>query len=232
MHETKSIKELLIVYFSGGWGPGSYYFPLLIQLLIIFPLLFILFKKFPIITILLAFGIHLGFDVIRYTLPIPDWSYRLLIFRYFAFIVLGILLYHYKNIMQKKYLLIFLTMLSGIYIWICYYYGYIPVIFSRWTHSSLPTVFWAFGLVVLGFNYLEIKNVIYISKVFSMIGKASYHIFLVQMAYFTFGLGALGLVSNILICIITGIMFYYFETLILNSRHSGFKSFVPPTIQQ
>lgn len=105
----KSIKYLLIGYITGGWGPGSYYFPILIQLIVMFPLIFLVFKKIPVVAVVLSFVVHLSFDIVSNTLladwPYIDWLYRLLIFRYNAFIVTGIALYCYREkIFEKKYL--------------------------------------------------------------------------------------------------------------------------------
>lgn len=225
LFSPKSIKYLLIGYVTGGWGPGSYYFPILIQFLVMFPLIFLIFKKSPVIAVVLTFVLHLTFDIVSNTLladwPYIDWFYRLLIFRYNAFIVTGIALYYYREkIFERRSLVFISTILGAIYISMCNYCGYGPLIFSKWTVTSLPTVFWAFGLVVLGFKYLEFKNTSCIAKLFSTIGKASYHIFLTQMVYFNF-LGGLsnriGVEANVLICVIIGLIFYCFETFVLSN---------------
>lgn len=103
----------------------------------------------------------------------------------------------------------------------CNYYGSVPLVFSKWTVTSLPTVFWAFGLVIFGFKYLEIKHISWIAKLFSTIGKASYHIFLTQMVYFIFVGGLsnrIGVAANILICVVAGLLFYYFEIFVLSNN--------------
>lgn len=222
MQEPKSLLEVLVRCIIGGWGPGSYYIPILIQLLIIFPFIYLLFKKLPFVTIALCLAVHLSFDIISNISPLSSWSlmgslYRLLILRYLTPIVMGVVLYHYKDkIMKMKYFFTVMALLSIIYIWVCNYNGYVPVIFEKWTTTSLPTVFWAFGLVALGFKYLESNNKNWLTGLASLIGKSSYHIFLVQMVYFQFivGVGKHNYLAiiDIMVCCIIGISFYFIET--------------------
>lgn len=210
--DPKSLQELTYKIITGGWGPGSYYIPILMQLLVVFPILYLSFKKHPKTTMILTFGLHLGFDIVSNTLPIAGWIYRLLIFRYLAFIVVGIMLYHYpKMVTKKRKQLIFLALLSGAYIWTCTYYGYMPLIFTQWNTTSLPTVFWALSIVILGLKHLNDKEDNSIAGAIKTIGKASLHIYLVQMAYFHFEFGRLGAILNMLLCIIIGTLFYYIE---------------------
>lgn len=60
----KTFQQFLYGYFTGGWGPGSYYTPVLIQVLILFPILFVVFRKYPILAVVLSFGVDLGFDIL------------------------------------------------------------------------------------------------------------------------------------------------------------------------
>lgn len=206
----KTWKELLYMYFTGGWGPGSYYTPILVQLIVLFPVLYLLFKKSPAMAFAVSFGIHLGFDILSNTIPIADWIYRLLIFRYFGFIIMGIALYYYREKISRKWIFVIAAMMvSAFYIWMCSYYGYVPQIFSKWTVTSLPTVFWAFGLVLIGFRFLNTKKSNFLLITFGIIGKASYHIFLTQMVYFAWSFVHFGFIINSLICIIVGVAFYF-----------------------
>ena len=212
-------ENYLRFFLRGGRGPGSYYIPMMLQLTLIFPPMLVLFKRSPYKATGLFFSLHLAFDIISNYLAIPKGAYRLLIFRYLAFIVMGMILYKNRGEIKRKSLALFLSLLSIIYIYITNYYKYIPKVFSKWTRTSLPTVFWAFLLVALGMKYLEIKNKNIVTHTASIVGKASYHIFLIQKLFFRFRIKNIFVNINIVlktlvtlvICSSLGIAFYYLD---------------------
>lgn len=214
-----SLKDFIFYFLTGGTTPGSYYILILIQFIFLYPFMFLAFKKLGKNSIILFFLVHLIFDALTTYLPIPAELYRVSIFRYLAFIVMGIALYYSYHTIRKY--TGWLTILSVIYIWTYAYLGYIPKLFSKWTNTSLPIVFWALYLVILGMKYLEKENRNLVTYLFSRIGKASYHIFLVQKIIFGFGLNKLfnsmnlniflsSIISIILSCFL-GIVFYDIE---------------------
>lgn len=225
----KPTQNYLILFLRGGRGAGSYYIPMMLQLIFLFPFMLILFKKSPYKSVSLFFIIHLSFDIISNFLPIPKGAYRLLIFRYLVFIVMGMILYYNHSKIKRKKLIIFFSSISVTYIYITNYYVYIPKAFTKWTRTSLPTVFWAFLLVYLGMKYLEIENKNILTNMASTIGKASYHIFLVQKLFFRFGINKVYKDINIVIksllaiilCCSIGIAFYYFERLLRKIIRGG-----------
>lgn len=211
-----TLKDFIIYALTGGTTPGSYYIPLLVQFVVIFPFMLILFKKAPKISILLSFSLHLLFDAFTYYLSIPAGFYRISIFRYLAFIIMGITLYHFYDKVCKS--VRWLAFFSLAYIGIYAYLGEVPKIFSRWTNTSLPTIFWALALVVLGMTYLEKANTTFIRNLFSRIGQASYQIFLIQKFLFGFGLNRffraihlnylLSSIFSVLLCCFLGLIFH------------------------
>lgn len=95
----RGAKEYLLGILTGGWGPGSYYVPVLIQLLILFPLMYVLSLKNLKGTVWIFFIVHGLFDyVLNMVLdfPMEDSLYRLSILRYLGFLVMGLFLYR-KN---------------------------------------------------------------------------------------------------------------------------------------
>ncbi len=217
--QPELIGGLIKRYLFGGWGPGSYYVPILLQLLLVFPVLFFIFNKSPIAAIIISFGGHLCFDVLANLIPISESVYRLLIFRYLAFVFLGIILYYYKDrLIEALYgYVLFFGALSAGYIYIYAYIGYTLTIFAKWTSTSLPTAFWAFFLVVSSFKYLRVA--ILVDNIVKIIGRASYHIFLVQMIYFMLiaKMFESNVIINLAICMVIGIIFYYFEMRVLRN---------------
>ncbi len=190
-----TLKDFLLFLLTGGIKPGSYYIVILLQFTVIYPLMLQLFQKSAKQSICLFFSIHFLFDMITNYSPIPGKIYRLLIFRYLAFIIMGIALYYSSHKVRKN--IKWLGVSSVVYIWIYAYLGYVPKVFAKWTNTSLPTVFWATTLVILGMNYLEREDTNLLTKLFSEIGQASYHIFLVQKLLFGFGLNKFLIYLNI-----------------------------------
>lgn len=81
----------------------------------------------------------------------------------------------------------------------------------------MPTLFYALFFILIVMKYFKGTEQNFLEKVVITIGRASYHIFLFQMAYF----GVLKLrlsttwysyIIHILICLIIGIIFYYVES--------------------
>lgn len=210
-----TIKDYLLYFLTGGTTPGSYYIPILIQFVIVFPIMYILFKKSASKSIVLFSSIHFLFDLMANYLPIPTKIYRLLIFRYFAFIIFGIALYHCYNKLRKS--IKWLSLISISYI-LAYGLGYRLKLFAKWPNTALPTVFWALTLVIVGMEYLEKEPNNRLAYLFNRIGKASYHIFLVQKVLFGFGLNRffrwmnLNIIASsifsIVICCFLGLLFY------------------------
>lgn len=221
---TRENVSILYLFFTGGVGAGSYYLPLLIQLLFLFPFMLFSFKKSPNVSTLLFVLIHLAFDVFSSFLPISNDLYRLLVFRYLALIMMGIVMYYYKGKIGRKgkKILLLLSSLSVLYIYMTNYTQYKPEIFSKWTGTSLPTIFLALLFTGLGMIYLEIKNTTKLTELMSKIGRASFHIFLVQKLYFSFTIKtifsnfnihpSLTSIISIVVCCSIGISFYYLES--------------------
>lgn len=210
------LKEFIVFVLTGGTTPGSYYVLILLQFVVIFPFMLVAFKKAPKISIIFFFSVHFLFDVLTNYLPIPGKFYRVLIFRYLAFIIMGIALYYSYTQVSKS--VRWLAIISLLYIGYSMYLGNVLKIFSKWTNTSLPTVFWALTLVLLGIAYLEKENTNYLTNICSRIGQASYQVFLIQKFLFGFGLNrffrlinlnyALSSLFSILLCCFLGVVFH------------------------
>lgn len=133
-------------------------------------------------------------------------------------------MYYYKGKIGRKgkKILLLLSSLSVLYIYMTNYTQYKPEIFSKWTGTSLPTIFLALLFTGLGMIYLEIKNTTKLTELMSKIGRASFHIFLVQKLYFSFTIKtifsnfnihpSLTSIISIVVCCSIGISFYYLES--------------------
>lgn len=180
-----TFKNYFVYFLIGGTTPGSYYIPILIQFIFLFPLLYYFYQHFPKTTISTSLLVHFLFDFSANYLPISTKIYRLLIFRYLGFIILGLALY-YSYFRVKKFIkgTVFLSLM---YI-LMYSFGHRLKTFAKWPNTALPTIFWAGALVILAFEYLNKPPTNWLGFLMSKLGQASYSIFLVQKILFGFGL--------------------------------------------
>ena len=192
---------------SGGYDyPGSYYLILMLELLIIFPVI----KWFCglmmndkenkpyawLIGFVIVFAFQCIYELITYLINLPRAVYRLLIFRYIIFIYGGIMLYKfYKNGEIPWKNMLKCIAIGIIYIILVIYIGYQPHVIFRydtWFRSAAPTAFYVVPVVatlIANENRIseKIGNYRFIEKVGNLLvrlGKASYHIYIVQMLWF------------------------------------------------
>lgn len=188
-----------INYFLFGFsyisGFGNYFILILFQSIIIFPVIYHYYKKNPKLTIIICliinffFQYSLSFIVNNeiFYLNILIGYYKRLVLHYIGYIVLGIWIsdkYNNQKISvflkeNKKLFLVFL--ISVIYL-IFYYITGNKFSFQNYFIISIG---YTVLIVLFGLRFLpkEIKNDF--QKLFNYIGKSSYHIYLVQMVFFT-----------------------------------------------
>ena len=211
------IKRFLVheiaLFLQGGNGPGSYYYPEMIQIMFLFPIIYALVKKYNWKGVLVVAFATFFFEVLKFPYMENEGQYRLLLFRYFMLIAFGS--YFAMNKMNRKHWI--LSVVGFCFIILFKYTNYSPKIFKWWTGTSMfPVLF-----IVPIFGFLVEKNI----KIAPLekIGKASYNIFLTQMVYYCYLYGKikeflvnvyLNAVVSIAICVIIGIVFYEIENRI------------------
>ena len=205
----------------GGYGPGNYYTPVIIQLVLIFPLLYKLVKKYKYKALAGSFAFCFLFEIIQYRFGFSNLLYRSLICRHVFNISFGI--YIYLGYWKKNKILNFLSMLVGfIYIIAHSYYGYTPYFFYK-GFADVNFVACLFFMPIVG--YLICRKDIK-CRFLESIGKASYHIYLTQMVYYNFikkelimsiiGNNYLYAIINVIICVSIGYLFYLFNNKLVN----------------
>lgn len=208
-----SLKTLIYAFITGGLGPGGYYFPIMLQLIFLAPILFIKVKENKLYQIFLF---NLFYEVGITTLGIDVGYYRLLIFRYSFLVALGmeLKLKEVNLVSIGPVKCVFSLVIGVVYIYFTAYTEYQEKIFQQWTGTSMMCAFWIFPI----FIYL-LKKIKSIPRLkINMVGEASYHVFLVQMVYFSYK-SILGMdfniylrcLINVIISVSVGIIFYYFE---------------------
>ncbi len=217
--EHKNIHPLRI-FLLGAYGPGSYYVPIMLQLLIIFPIIYILVEKNAKLGIIIAGSANLIFEICVKVFEMDKYYYRLSIGRYLLLIAFGCYIYLYPEHRVKKSQLIAMFLCGLTYIIAVFKFDAEFVIFDYWKTTAMPVAFYIFPIVIMLFRkfyHITIPGIV--GDVLTQIGKASYHIFLVQMVYYHFELGGkimtaawyLAVPFNLLVNLVVGLLFFEFD---------------------
>lgn len=216
LEEKLSLRAIIVYFFRGGVGEkGTYYYPVLLQLIFLFPVLYFIIKRYE-NGLLLCFIMNVVYELLARICMVNGKCYRLLSFRYLFLIAFGCYLYEYKgNKLKNKNWILFL---SGIgFIIATDYLGYEPLTVTYWERTCVYAVL--YFLPLFSFAMAHGKNLR--CRFLEMLGQASYHVFFVQMLYYNYWENRVGtwmpnrafhLLVNILICVSVGIAYYYFET--------------------
>ena len=200
----------IALFLQGGNGPGSYYYPEMIQIMFLFPIIYVLVRKYNWKGVLVVALATFFFEVLKFPYMVNEGQYRLLLFRYFMLIAFGS--YYAMNKANRKHWI--LSFVGFCFIILLKYTNYSPKIFKWWTGTSMFPVL--FIIPIFGFLVEKDINIPPLEK----IGKASYNIFLTQMVYYCYLYWKikevlanvfLNMVASITICVIIGIVFYEIE---------------------
>lgn len=206
----------ILCFFQGGLGPGSYYYPIIIQFIFLYPAIYFIINKNATRGLITCFVINAIYEFLQCVYGVNEELYRVLVFRYIFVIASGCYIASPKTKLSLKKGLP-LCLFGTFYIFCINYLQYTPKIIVHWATTSfiaclyiVPIMFWLIKKVKFcRFKPLEI------------IGKASYNIFLAQMVWYMVGSWHLEeiihnrvflLGANLLICIVGGVIFYYIET--------------------
>jgi peptidoglycan/LPS O-acetylase OafA/YrhL len=211
-------------------GPGNYFITLIFQMILFFPFLFIFYKFNRHICLIVVFFLAFFCEIFNH-FGINGLWYTDSLVRFFPHIILGIWIsdLYLKSQLKNKYF-IFFGIFSGFYlIFISQFENGVlgGIRFSPYTASqNLFGCGWSALILIIGLLYLpEVNN--FVTKPIAIIGKASYHIFLIQIVYFRL-FGSYGLkyhslidlfsINNLMyigislsIVILCGIGFYLFD---------------------
>lgn len=225
-------------------GPGNYFISIVLEFIVIFPLIYIMFEYYPKLTLISCFLINLIFELIsKQFILVPDVSYLYgaAILRYLFLISLGIWLikFDFKQSLFQNKLIVVGFILSLVYLLFSFFLGMFSNYFiSTYQYTNLLAAFYPLVFVILGLKYLPEKSNFIPFNLLALIGKASYHIFLVQIIFFGAGFSLMenpifvtkttllnylnhsdyinafliifiAIIINLGLCIILGILFYY-----------------------
>lgn len=229
--EDKNINPMRI-FLLGAYGPGSYYVPIMLQLLIIFPIIYVLVEKNAKMGIIISGVANLVFEASIQWFEIDKYYYRLSIGRYLLLIAFGCYLYLHPEQRVKRHQMILMFLLGLAYIVTVFEFDKEIPLFSYWKTTAMPVAFYIFPLIILLFRKFYHSRIPGIfGSLLTWIGKASYHIFLVQMVYYHFELGGsimqaawyIAVPFNILVAVPVGLLFYEtdnrFVQMMKNMKH-------------
>lgn len=174
-----SLGSFLFNLLSGGESFGGYFIPVSLQAMLILPLLYRFLKK----TngwggIVLVFALSYAADY--FGIYLGEEFYRLFIGRYLFAIALGVYLFFNKKKLTWKRVAPF-AILSVVYVFLVDYAGVSTLVETYWGSQHTLSYFWTLLIVVAG---LKAGKATKGKQFLGGIGKASYHIFLVQHLYF------------------------------------------------
>lgn len=210
-----SIFSSIMLLVTGGFGPGAYYIPILIQIIFLIPLIYILIRKNPLFGVTTCFVFNLLYEMEKTLLRMSDSIYRLCSLRYIFVLSFGAFLYFYKRKVKKISMMI-IGGVGGGFLAYTKYIGNAPAFLRNWTGTCCvsclficPFVYW-----VLNSGKKIEENII------CYVGKASYNIYLFQMIYYwaffntinsTIQSRILQFIISIISCLIAGVLFYKIE---------------------
>lgn len=213
------ISQIVFGIFSGGTGPGAYYYPVLIQFVFLFPVVYGIIKKYDFNGLILCVFANLFYELIKCLYGMSDSEYRLLVFRYITVIAAGC--YIAVGKCRFKPIIAWFSMILGAF-WICIvkYGGYTPKLINIvWSGTSMLASLWIIPVVWV---LIKRTNITFLKPI-EYIGKASYNIFFIQLLYYLhiddmvynhFGTGVSALMLSVAICVIFGLLFYIVESRI------------------
>lgn len=201
----------------GGWGPGAYYTPIMLQFVLFFPIIYFLIRKYDSIGLILCALFNILFEFIQWAIQMNGILYKTLLFRYVLLIAFGC----YFSIGKKKLsrsISIGMILIGGVYIFAYNYLDYQPIILSKWTGTNFVSVLFVIPIFAALIQNVKIKETH--NHLLELIGRASYNIYLVQMVYFNyianklyahFDIIPISNIINLCICVSLGILFYFLE---------------------
>lgn len=224
-------KSFFFKILCGGRGPGSYYYPIMIQTLFSYPVIYFAIKTRGARGFLLCFFMNGMYELLGRAYGLNEECYRLLSFRYISLIAFGSLLGKFategapKIPRLKLFTLALLSSVCGaIFITLVERKIYRPRIILYWTNTSFLATLYILPIFAFALARLKDKSFPPLER----LGKASFNIYLTQMVYFCYAdekvaklLPKLSSatadkvaqnIANILICATVGLIFFAVES--------------------
>lgn len=173
---------------SGGYGPGSYYIWVYLQLAFLLVFIWPWIKRLSFIQALFFFLIlSVGFEIIFSVIDFPDWLYRLLCVRYLFLIPLGIIWVEKGVVLNWRAIVLSILSIAAVLFFAFNKYDLEPFFYNtgwkthRWIcYFYLPFLL-TYGLYLI---WRIIKKISWMDNATKWTATRSYEIFLAQMVVF------------------------------------------------
>ncbi len=231
-----SFPEVVVRFFLGGFRPGGYYVAILVQLTLLFPIIHSVVRKYKLKGVMLSALFTLLYDVVATKLGMNDTLYKFLIFRLTAHIAFGVYM-KYSDFNREKIRNLSMFILGLAYVICCVFTDiYKPTVFFRWRDVSVVTAFFLYPVImwfVSEFGHIRYTDSKLSGHTLSF-ANATYHIFLVQLLYFTtvgfafneyVNNAAITLWLNVLITVPLGILYFKAVSPLENKITSKIKAY-------
>lgn len=196
-------------------GPGNYFVTLVLQTILFFPVIDYLFQRKPSLTIVLLIAFEILFLVwsshVRLFVE-KEYLYSAALPRYFSAIAFGLVL---SGNMVKPFnsnlffLFLAIVAASCLYLYHMVYAGLdIEYMIADWQTQSVLTFGYAAAMVWILFKALPVSSDNKLLRLFAALGKASYHIFLIQIVYFGLFSAESDVLQDLVTCLLAGYLFY------------------------
>lgn len=202
-------------FLEGGFGPGSYYYPIMIQFIFVFPLIYFVVKRYNTFGLFLCGFTNAAYELMKWGYSMNEGCYRLLLFRYILLIAFGVYLYENRGAKLRTRWGVLSCSIGILFIVWTQYLHHVPKSLYYWTATSWIAALYIMPIAAILLK-LNLKN-----KFLETLGKASFNIFFVQMVFYTSAVcyvydriehTLLQLLVCLVVCITVGWIFYKVET--------------------
>lgn len=172
--------------YSGGYGPGSYYIWIYLQLVFLLAIIWPWLRRRSFKHLIFAFLIlSICFEFLFSIIDFPDWLYRLLSVRYLFLIPLGLMWIEKGVLLDWKTILLSILSIFAVLFFVFTNYDLEPFFYNtgwkahRWICYFYIPILLTYGLYLI---WEKIKQLQIAEKAVKWTATRSYEIFLSQMA--------------------------------------------------
>lgn len=189
----------------------------MLQFIFVFPLIYKVVHDHKEHGLAICFGVNMTYELLQRVYLMNEECYRLLLFRYIFLIAYGCYLALGENRIKRGHYA--MAVIIGVsYILLTQYAGIRPFVEIYWAGTSCMACLW-----ILPMAAVMIQQYKFTFAPLEILGRSSYHIFLIQKLYYYFGAWViydrlnsrmLQILTSLLLCCFVGVVFYYIETRI------------------